>query len=178
MTAHPAPITSAQAQAEELLPLVYDQLRRLARSYLGGDGRTLAPTALVHEAYLRLEGRNFRDRSHFFAVSAKALRQVLVDYARARGRLKRAGGQTRVDFDEGLMGAAAALPPEDLLALDQALSRLGEVSPRQARVVELRYFGGLSVPETAREMDLSLRTVEGDWTFAKAWLRRQLEGSF
>lgn len=167
------------AAPDELLPVVYAELRRLAQRYLaGGRGQTLQATDVVHEAYLRLVGSqrdDWRGKSHFFAAAAKAMRHLLVDHARRKGRDKRGGDRLRVTFDEvvlplGRQGADV----DQLLTLDAALGRLAERSERQARVVELRYFGGLKVGEVAEVLGVSRRSVEGDWTVAKAWLRREL----
>jgi RNA polymerase sigma-70 factor (ECF subfamily) len=163
--------------ADKLLPLVYDEFRALARHYLAQEraNHTLQPTALVHEAYMKLVDQtrvDWQGRSHFFAVAAQAMRRILVDHARSRQRDKRGGGRARVVLDE-----AVALSPqkdEDVLALDEALERLAMLDPRQAKVVELRFFGGLSVDEVAEALSVSKRTVEGDWTFARAWLSREL----
>jgi len=164
--------------ANQLLPLVYDEFRALANHYLQQERRnhTLQPTALVHEAYMKLVDQsrvNWQGKSHFFAVAAQAMRRILVDHARARHRDKRGGGRARVELDE-----AVALSPqrdEDVLALDEALERLAALDPRQAKVIELRFFGGLSVEEVAEALGVSKRTVEGDWTFARAWLARELK---
>jgi RNA polymerase sigma-70 factor (ECF subfamily) len=163
--------------ADKLLPLVYDEFRALARHYLAQEraNHTLQPTALVHEAYMKLVDQtrvDWQGRSHFFAVAAQAMRRILVDHARSRQRDKRGGGRARVVLDE-----AVALSPqkdEDVLALDECLERLAALDARQAKVVELRFFGGLSVEEVAEALGVSKRTVEGDWTFARAWLSREL----
>jgi RNA polymerase sigma factor (TIGR02999 family) len=165
--------------ADRLLPLVYDEFRALARHYLAQErmNHTLQPTALVHEAYLKLVDQtrvDWQGRSHFFAVAAQAMRRILVDHARSRQREKRGGGRPRVTLDE-----AVALSPqkdEDVLALDEALEKLAALDARQAKVVELRFFGGMSVEEVAEALGVSKRTVEGDWTFARAWLSRELRG--
>ncbi len=161
---------------EELLPLIYGELRVIARRRLGG-GATLSATELVHEAYLRLfeqTGLALNDRRHFFAVAALAMRQILVDRARRRGALKRGGGLRRLDLD------AAEIPAEDqaelVLSLDEALRRLKEVDERLTRVVELRFFGGLSVEETAEVLDVDPRTVKRDWRKARALLYQSLAG--
>ena len=167
------------AASDELMPLVYQELRRLARRYLGGRGaQTLQATEVVHAAYLRLVGSprdDWHGKSHFFAAAARAMRHLLVDHARRKGREKRGGRRLRVTFDEVLL-PLAQVPAEldQLLALDAALARLAELSERQARVVELRFFGGLKVDEVAELLGISRRSVEGDWTVAKAWLRREL----
>jgi RNA polymerase sigma factor (TIGR02999 family) len=163
--------------ADKLLPLVYDEFRALARHYLAQErmNHTLQPTALVHEAYMKLVDQtrvDWQGKSHFFAVAAQAMRRILVDHSLSRQRDKRGGGRARVVLDE-----AVALSPqkdEDVLALDEALERLAALDARQARVVELRFFGGLSVEEVAQALGVSKRTVEGDWTFARAWLSREL----
>lgn len=162
-----------------LLPLIYKELRALAEGQLRREpqGLTLQATALVHEAYIRLirqEEVEWRDRAHFFAAAAQAIRHVLVDYIRTRRRQKRGGGLERVRLDDDL-----AVTPErdfDLLALDEALSRLAQLHPRQAQIVELRFFGGLAPEEIARFLEVSPRTVYGDWRMARTWLWRQLQG--
>jgi RNA polymerase sigma factor (TIGR02999 family) len=164
---------------DRLAPLVYDELRRQARRQLRGEraGHTLQPTALVHEAFLRLVGQRraqWQNREQFFAVASRAMRRVLVDHARARMAAKRGDGQTLVVLDEARVPSAP--PAVDVLALDQALDRLAAIDPRQARVVELRYFGGLSAPETATALEVSLATVNRDWAMARAWLFRELGG--
>ncbi|MGI9515437.1 MAG: sigma-70 family RNA polymerase sigma factor [Pirellulaceae bacterium] len=155
---------------------VYDELRRLAASYLNYErpGHTLRPTGLVHEAYLKLAGQNaeIAGRTHFFALAAQAMRRILVDHARTRNRVKRGGGLNRISFDDALV---VNLENEgDLLAVDEALSRLAELDPRQAQIVEMRFFGGMTVEEVAEALGLSRRTVEREWTMARAWLRQQL----
>jgi RNA polymerase sigma factor (TIGR02999 family) len=162
---------------ERLMPLVYDELRRLARRYMGRQrpGHTLQTTALVNEAYLRLVDANqvrWQDRAHFFAVSARLMRRVLVDFARARDNLKRGGGARRVTLDDDL--AVANGEVTDVVALDDALTRLAGLDPRQAQIVELRYFGGLTEEETAEALGVSVRTVRRDWVLARAWLFREL----
>jgi RNA polymerase sigma factor (TIGR02999 family) len=170
----------AQA-ARALLPLVYDELRRLAASHLAlaAPGQTLEPTALVHEAYLRLVGpadqRRWTDRGHFFAAAAQAMRHLLVDRARHKGRGKRGGGRRRVELPDAA-GPAPLADADDLLALDEALSRLADRDPDAAQVVQLRYFAGLSVDEAAQSLGISRRTVLRHWTFARAWLLLQLQG--
>jgi RNA polymerase sigma factor (TIGR02999 family) len=163
---------------EALMPLVYAELRRLAAHYLKGErpGQTLQPTALVHEAYLKLlkdRPERWQNRAHFSAIAAHAMRQVLIERARARDALKRGGGQPRVTFDEGLP-AAAPEQSMDMLALDAALDRLAALDPGQARIVELRYFGGLSIEETAEAMKISPATVKRHWAAARAWLAKEL----
>ena len=164
----------------QLVPLVYDELHRMARRYLVRERAnvTLQPTALVNEVCLRLLGwdqARWQNRSHFFGVSAQLMRRVLVDIARRRNAERRGGADAvRVPLDEVDLPTAA--PDADLVAIDDALERLAVEHPRKARVVELRFFGGLSVDETALALDISLRTVHNDWMFARAWLYRELTG--
>ena len=165
-----------RADVDKLLPLVYDDLRARARRYLrAGSGHTvMQPTVLVHEAYLKMVEGNVQlgGRTHMLAVAAIAMRQVLVDHVRSRKRAKRGGDVVAVTLDDDVAVAAAA--DLDVLALDEALEALGALNARQARVVELRFFGGLTVAEAAEALGVSRATVENDWTFAKAWLRRRL----
>jgi len=168
---------SGKPVAEQLFQLLYEPLRHLAARFLSGEkvGHTLTPTALVHEAYLKLVDQNrvdWQGKTHFLAVGAQAMRRILVDHARARGRAKRGGNAIRLQLDEHI-----ALSPgrdEDVLALDEALERLAALDSRQASVVEMRFFGGLSVAEVAAVLGVSKRTIEGEWTAARAWLRREL----
>jgi RNA polymerase sigma factor (TIGR02999 family) len=161
---------------DALLPHVYAELKRLARATRAGRaGATLSTTALVHEAYLKLVPAadvDWQGRAHFFGVAARAMRQLLVDAARARGRAKRGGGAWVVTFDEAAHVAPARA--DELLALDAALVRLAALDARQARVVEHRFFGGLTAAETAAVLGVSLPTVERDWRAARAWLRREM----
>ena len=162
---------------DELLPLVYRELRRRAASYLRRErqNHTLQPTALVNEAFLKLvEQRNVRwqNRAHFFGVAAQAMRRILVDHARTHGRIKRGGAGPQVTLDEAMIAAESR--SIDLLALDEALERLSALDERQARVVELRFFGGLSVEETAEVLHISPATIKREWSMAKAWLHAQL----
>ena len=171
----------APKAAAELLPLVYDELRRLAQRYLSRErpGHTLEPTALVHEAYMRLVDQakdNWQGRTHFFAVGARVMRNLLVDHARQKGRAKRGGDWRRVTLAEGVSPALRELEREDLLALDAALERLSRVDEREARIVELRFFAGLKMGEIASLLGVSKRTVEEDWVHARTWLRRELSG--
>jgi RNA polymerase sigma-70 factor, ECF subfamily len=164
---------------EQLTPLVEAELRRLARGYMRRErpGHTLQTTALVNEAFLRLtDARSvqWQDRAHFLAISARLMRRVLVDHARSRGYRKRGGGAERVTLDEGQV--IAPEPEVDVVALDRALQSLAEMDARKSRVVELRYFGGLSVEETAEVLKVSTDTVKRDWRLAKLWLLRELEG--
>jgi RNA polymerase sigma-70 factor, ECF subfamily len=166
------------AALQALMPLVHLELRRLARREMRHErsGHTLQTTALVNEAYLRLvnvTGVTWNDRAHFFAVSARLMRRILVDHARRRLYLKRGGGATVVPFDEGL--TVGEHPGTDLVALDDALEALAEVDARKSQVVELRFFGGLSVDETAAALNVSAGTVMRDWRLAKAWLLKQLD---
>jgi RNA polymerase sigma factor (TIGR02999 family) len=167
------------AALERLLPLLYGQLHAIARRHLQAErpDHTLQPTALVHEAYLRLVGLDapFEHRVHFLAVAARTMRNVLVDHARARLRQKRGGGAVQVTLQEG-MAAAAAEPVVELIALDDALTRLAEVHERKAKVVELHYFGGLTHLEVAAALDVSPGTVDRDLRMARAWLSRELTG--
>lgn len=165
--------------AARLLPLVYDDLRALAQAHMANERRdhTLQATALVHEAYVRLIDQtraSYRDRNHFFAVAATTIRRILVDHARAKGRAKRGGGQERVGLDPAVEWSGAR--ELDLLALDEALGRLSGLHERQGRVVELRFFAGLTIAETAEVLGVGTTTVEDDWALARAWLRRELEG--
>lgn len=168
-----------ESALERLMPLVYQELRHRAEQQLRreGTGHTLQPTALVHEAFLRLVGADvpWRDRAHFFSVAARIIRRVLVDHARGLRRAKRGGTAIRVTLDPDL--AAASEPPVDVVALDEALERLAVVDARKARIVELHYFGGLNYEETAAAVGISPATVDRDLRLAKAWLRRELEQS-
>jgi len=166
------------AAADELLPLLYGELHSLASNHMAGcrPGDTLQPTALVHEVYLKLfpaEGIHWQSREHFLGVAAKAMRSVLVDHARRRGARKRGDGASAHTVDEELL-LAFEERATDLLALENALCRLAVVSERAAQVVELRFYGGLSLEETARALAVTPRTVERDWQTARAWLRREL----
>lgn len=166
--------------AEALLPLVYDELRKLAAARMakepgGGQSYTLEPTALVHEAYLRLVGGadvKWNSRGHFFGAAALAMRRILVERARQRMQVKRGGGMARVALE--VESLAVEPPSEELLSLDEALTRLEEVDRRKCEVVMLRYFAGLGIEETAAALNVSPATVKNDWTFARAWLRREV----
>lgn len=164
---------------EQLMPLVEAELRRLARGYMGRErrGHTLQTTALVNEAFLRLTGARrlrWQDRAHFLGISANLMRRVLVDYARTRGYRKRGGGAQRVTLHEGLVTSTD--PACDLVALDRALDALAKVDARKCRMIELRFFGGLTVEETAEVLHVSADTVKRDWRLTKLWLLRELEG--
>lgn len=166
-----------RAAADRLLPLLYRELRAIAGSRMSGEraGHTLTPTALVHEAWIRLVGSElpaFRDRRHFLAVAAIAMRRVLVDHARAAQRNKRGGGQIAVTLSDEL--AQTGNDPADILALDAALARLSDIDAEMARVIELRWFAGLSIEEVADVLDTSPRSVNRAWTAARAWLGREL----
>jgi RNA polymerase sigma factor (TIGR02999 family) len=161
--------------AEQLLPLVYDELRRLAAARLAEErpGQTLQATALVHEAYLRLVGdQRFDGRGHFFAAAAEAMRRILVENARRKHAAKRGAGGRRVELEPGLLVGEG--PSLDLLALDEALARLEKDSPARAGLVKLRFFAGLTMPESAQALGVSLATAERYWTYAKAWLYAEL----
>jgi RNA polymerase sigma factor (TIGR02999 family) len=168
--------------AAELLPLVYDELRRLAAARLAAErlGQTLQPTALVHEAYLRLVGggepQDWNSRGHFFAAAAEAMRRILVESARRKGRQRHGGGRRQIELDEAI-SVAAPEPSEDLLDLDEALTRLEATDPTAAGLVKLRYFAGLSMPDAAAALGLPLRTAERNWTYARTWLHRELSRS-
>lgn len=162
----------------KLMPAVYAELRQLAAGYLRSERaeHTLQTTGLVHEAYLRLVDQSrttWKNRSHFFGIAAQAMRRILVDYARKRRAAKRDGGRP-VTLDEQLAGTPT--DSDEVLAVDEALERLAMLDPRQSRIVELRYFAGLSIEETAEALEVSPATVKRDWTSAKAWLQRELTG--
>ena len=164
--------------AEELMPLVYDELHKVAARYLRKErpDHTLQPTALVNEVYLKLidiSSVEWQDRAHFFAVSSNVMRRILVDYARAQATDKRGGAMQKVELDE-----AVSFPREsqvDLLALNDALDKLAELDERQSQIVEMRFFGGLTVEETAEVLKVSARTIKREWAMAKAWLFQQMK---
>lgn len=163
-----------------LTPLVYEELHRLAHHYMGRErpGHTLQTSALVNEAYVRLidwKNVQWQSRAHFFAVSAQLMRRILVDFARARGYAKRGGGAPAVTLDEAALVSDSK--GSDIVALDEALVSLDELDARQSRVVELRFFGGLSIEETAEVLKVSPGTVRRDWSLARAWLHRELSGN-
>lgn len=164
---------------ERLMPLVYDEMRRIAQRLLRHEnpGHTLQPTALVNEAFLRLAGKNSIDwqgKTHFFAIGAKVMRRILVDHARGKKTQKRGGEQCRIPLSDEL--CVSSRNDEDVLAVEEALQKLEDLDQRQAQVVELRFFGGLTVEEVAEALGVSKRTVESDWTMVRAWLRRELSG--
>lgn len=166
---------------EKLLPFLYAELHRLAESYMRREraGHTLQPTALVNEAFTKLlneKAVTWENRSHFFGAAAQAMRRILIEHARAKAAQKRGGNPLRVEFTESLPAAAEDVSQPDLLALDVALTKLAEIDPRRSKVVELRYFGGLSLEETAEILQTSVGTVKRDWTVAKAWLHHELSG--
>lgn len=163
--------------AAALMPLLYDELHRLAVYYMRSEraGHTLQPTALVNEAYLRLVDQresNWQNRAHFIAAAAQAMRRVLIDHARSKQRVKRGGMQVKVPLED--IALAAEEQPQDLIALDAALDRLAQLDARQSKIVELRYFGGLTVEQTAEVLGVSAPTVKRDWAVARAWLHREL----
>jgi RNA polymerase sigma factor (TIGR02999 family) len=166
--------------AAGLLPLVYDELRKLAAAHLADEkpGQTLQPTALVHEAYLRLVGpdpdRHWGGRAHFFATAAEAMRRILLDAARRKGRRKHGGGMARCDIDR--IDPAAPESADDLLALDEALARLAAADPQAAELVRLRFYAGLPIPEVARVLGISPRTADRTWAYARAWLHQAVAG--
>jgi len=160
------------------VPIIYGELRRLAHHYMQNEraGHTLQTTALVHEAYVRLtdvDRMQWRDRGHFFAMAATLMRRILVDHARDRARDKRGGGLVFIAIDDEHVGSASNV---DTIALDEALERLAAIDSQQSRIVELRFFGGLTIEETADALDISPATVKREWTWAKAWLYQQLGG--
>ena len=166
-----------EASRDELMPLVYNQLRQLARRYMASerDGHSLQATALVNEAFLRLVDQRevqWQGRAHFFALASNMMRRILVDHARRHQYAKRGGGVRPEPLNEGLI--AAGEKPADIVALDEALTRLAAIAPRKSEVVELRYFGGLTIEEVAEVLKVSQGTVRRDWTTAKAWLYRAI----
>ncbi len=169
-----------RAAVDELAPLVYQELKRIAGAQMQGEGpgHTLQPTALMNVAYLRLIDQrdiSWQNRAHFFGVAAQAMRRILMDYAKSKNRDKRAEGAQQTTLNEGL--ALKVDPASDLVQIDEALTRLEQLDERQAKVVELRFFGGLSVEETAAALGISTPTVKREWAMAKAWLYRELSTS-
>lgn len=171
------------AAIDDVVPEVLAELQRIARGLMRRESpdHTLQPTALVHELYLRLRGSrtvSWKNRAHFFSFAGEAMRRILVDHARARGSRKRGAGWCRVELEESLeMGVAGSMPDAKLLALDAALERLGELDERQCRIVELRFFLGMSVEEVSQALDLSPTTIHRDWALARSWLYRELEAA-
>jgi len=168
------------ASKDELMSQIYNELREIAAQYLRKERahHTLQPTALANEAYLRLvkiDDIEWKDRTHFFAVSAKIIRHVLIDYARARSTQKRRGSYQPLELEDAL--ELSISPETDLLALDEALKQLAEFDPRQSKIVELRFFGGLTIEETARVIGMSPASVKREWVIAKSWLYRKLQGN-
>jgi RNA polymerase sigma factor (TIGR02999 family) len=172
--------TKRRSAPSELFPLMYGELRKLARRYLGRErqNHTLQPTALVHEAWMKLQhekGAQWQGRTHGLALAAQAMRRLLVDHGRHQKRQKRGGGAQPLALDDLMKAASTSgLPIEDLLTMEAALSRLEAIDARAAEVVALRFFSGMSVPEVAEHLQVSPRTVEADWTHARAWLKREL----
>jgi len=169
-----------QHAVADLMPLVYDELRRVAARYIGRErrGQTLQATALVNEAFVRLvneKARSFQNRAHFVAIAALSMRQILVERARRRRAAKRGGDPIRVTFDEQAPASAGRPDDVDVLALDEALTRLARIDATQARVVELRYFGGLTIEETAEALRSSPATIKREWAMARAWLKQELD---
>ncbi len=164
---------------DNLLPTVYSELHRQASGFMRHEraDHTLQTTALIHETFLKLINQHdvdWQNRAHFFAIASKVMRRVLLDYARAMNRGKRGAGVEKVVYDETQKTSASAAKPVDILALDEALTRLEKIDEREARIVELRYFGGLSVEETGAVLNISAATVKREWSFAKAWLKQEL----
>ncbi len=167
--------------AEQLLPLVYDDLRRLAAAKMAQEkpGQTLQATALVHEAYIRLvhgnQEQSWDNRRHFFAAAAEAMRRILIEYARQKQSLKRGGDRQRIELD---IVEPSFLPMacDDVLALDEAIAKLGQKDPRKAELVKLRFFAGLTMAEAAKTLDVSVSTAENDWTYARCWLKLEMSG--
>ncbi|HEY3043180.1 MAG TPA: sigma-70 family RNA polymerase sigma factor [Vicinamibacterales bacterium] len=166
---------------EQLVPLVYDELRIIASRHLSREWRhnQLQATAVVNEAYLRLFGQrdvDWQNRGHFFAVAAQSMRRILVDHARHEGRRKRGGGSPQVPLDEAMVAAPMPVDAVDALDLDRALQKLERIDPDEAKIVELRFFGGLTIEETAAALGISVATVKREWAIAKGWLHRELTG--
>jgi RNA polymerase sigma-70 factor (ECF subfamily) len=171
--------SSEDLAVSKIMPLVYDELRRLARYYLRGEraGQSLQATALVNEAYVRLAGEKvhaWRNRAHFCAIAASSMREILVERARARKAQKRGGSRVRVTLDDAIVGSGPD-SSVDLLSLDETLTRLGEMDPQLSRIIELRFFGGLSIEESAETLGISPATLKRGWSMARAWLRREMQ---
>jgi len=174
-----AAVQQGQAEAaEQLLPVIYDELRKIAAYKMAGEapGHTLQATALVHEAWLRLAGseqQNWANRAHFFSAAAEAMRRILVEHARRKQSLKRGGGAERQELDESFLVLSA--PPDELLAVNEALDKLAREDKTAAELVKLRYFVGMTMQESASALGLAPRTAERLWTYARAWLRREIQ---
>jgi len=173
-------VSETPEKAEELLPLVYSELRRLAGHKMAGEspGHTLQPTALVHEAWLRLAGssqQNWQNRAHFFAAAGEAMRRILVEHARRKQSLKRGAGAEREELDENSLVLSA--PPDEIVAVHEALDTLAKEDPTAAELVKLRYFVGMTMEEAASALGLAKRTAEEIWTYARVWLRREIRKS-
>lgn len=167
-------------EVDQFMPQVYDEFKSLAKHYLFSEraDNTLSPTELVNEAYFKLLDHNridWQGKTHFFAIGANVMRRILVDHARGKSRIKRGGNLFKVELDDKLGLSISIKSEEDILMLDEALKQLAEIDERQAKIVELRFFGGMKVQEVADEIGVSKRTIEGDWTMAKAWLRRYVQ---
>jgi RNA polymerase sigma-70 factor (ECF subfamily) len=176
--AHSPQTQGGSSNLSRMMPVVYDELRRLARLYMRREkaGQTLQATALVNEAYLRLmkeKAHGWKNRAHFCAIAANSMREILVERARSRAAQKRRGSRIRLSLDEAMLTEQSK--PLDLLTLDEALERLAVFDPRLARIVELRFFGGLNIEELAQEMELSPATIKRSWAMAKAWLKSEME---
>ncbi len=168
-----------KGSVDELMPQVYDEFKSLAKHYLYNEraDNTLSPTELVNEAYFKLLDHkriDWQGKTHFFAIGANIMRRILVDHARGKSRIKRGGNLFKVELDDHLGLSLSIDNDEDILALDEALQMLAKANERQAKIVEMRFFGGMKVQEVADALGVSKRTIEGDWTMAKAWLRREL----
>ena len=168
-----------KGSVDELMPQVYNEFKSLAKHYLYNEraDNTLSPTELVNEAYFKLLDHNridWQGKTHFFAIGANIMRRILVDHARGKSRIKRGGNLSKVELDDNLGLSLSIENDEDILALDEALQMLAKADERQAKIVEMRFFGGMKVQEVADALGVSKRTIEGDWTMAKAWLRREL----
>lgn len=171
--------TQNKGEVDQLMPQVYDEFKSLAKHYIFNERQdnTLTPTELVNEAYFKLLDHkriDWQGKTHFFAIGANIMRRILVDHARGKSRLKRGGDLFKVELDDKLGLSISISKNEDVLALDEALELLAKEDERQAKIVEMRFFGGMKVQEVAEALNVSKRTIEGDWTMAKAWLRREL----
>jgi RNA polymerase sigma-70 factor, ECF subfamily len=176
----PASLASKPPDAEAWVDATYAEMRNLASRFLSGESQTvsLSPTVLVHEVYVRMtkqRGVSYQSKSHFLAVASTMMRRILVDHARARTRVKRGGKRIRVSFDESMFISTSR--DEDVLAMEEALQELAALDARQSRIVEMRFFGGMTVPEVAEALQLSTRTIEKEWQLSKAWLRKRLDNN-